>query len=167
MLFHQASIIFTSLALAVPFVEDCHIDVPHRVDLDEPNFGPDNDQPLDLGETVTVNVPGDGRAKFTFTADADNENAIVIYDGKTFDELHIVDNFDLPLADWTFENNSYHPRTLVVSGWHKDGPPDPELPWIQSEVQVETQTPHFVAAGFEDDGDADFNDIAFEATIYE
>lgn len=164
----QTSALFAFLAFVVPYIEacECNFSDEHEVDLSEPAFGPDGDRPLDVSETVEVCVPAGGAATFTFSSEADNENAIVVYSAKNYDELHAANSGDQPFEAWTFENESHDERCLVVTGWHKDAPPGSDLEWKQSAIGVETQSPTLVVAGFEDDVDMDFNDIAFVAQIH-
>jgi hypothetical protein len=136
------------------------------VNPNEPNFGPDNNLAIDREQTVKVTVPAKWKADFKFSSEAAFENAIVIYDGKTFRRLHEAGNHGRSLAPWTFDDTGEHARHLVITGWHKKSAPNPGVPWNQSPIGTGPREGQSLDGGFEDWIDMDFNDVAFSVKVH-
>ena len=132
----------------------------------DPMFGPDDDHPIDSAEAITITVPAKWQAQFTFSSEAEFENAIVIYDAKTLKKLHVAGNYGHSLEPWTFDDTEEHARQLLITGWNKQGADDPDLPWNQSLGQAGPHDGHSLEGGFEDSDDMDFNDVAFLVEIH-
>ena len=132
-------------------------------------FGPDSSFPsLNNNQVGRVIVPTGMRAIFKFTTHADWENAVCIYSEVSDEELtETRGNHGRPLNDFiTPENNTGRNHTLLVTGWHKKGQPSGRLPWIQSYLQERPNSDgrNFIF-GFEDAGDADYDDMQVEVNI--
>jgi hypothetical protein len=132
----------------------------------DPAFGPDDDHAIDPEEAITITVPAKWRAHFTFSSEAAFENAIVIYDAKTLEKLHVAGNYGHSLDPWTFDDTEDHARHLLITGWNKQGAGDDELAWNQSLGQAGPHDGHSLEGGFEDSDDMDFNDVAFLVEIH-
>jgi hypothetical protein len=123
-------------------------------------FGPDNNLPMNYNQTISIIVPPKHQAHMLFSTDAAWENAICIYLGDTQEKVSERGNYGRKLNDWSTPiNNTSHPIRYVISGWHKNTPPNGGQPWHQSPAKVALHTPDAKAIGFEDGADADFNDI--------
>ena len=131
----------------------------------EPKYGPGQDLPLDLEQTIKITVPAKWKADFKFSSEAAFENAIVIYEAKTLRAVHSAGNHGRSLAPWTFDESDERATHLVISGWHKKGAPHPGLPWKQSEIRTSGEG-KALDGGFEDWIDMDFNDVAFSVKIH-
>jgi hypothetical protein len=132
----------------------------------DPAFGPDDDHAIDPEEAITITVPAKWQAQFTFSSEAAFENAIVIYDAKTLEKLHVAGNYGHSLEPWTFDDTEDHARHLLITGWNKQGAGDDELAWNQSLGQAGPHDGHSLEGGFEDSDDMDFNDVAFLVEIH-
>lgn len=124
-------------------------------------FGPDRSNPLMNNQVGKVIVPPGKRANFTFSADANWENAVCIYPEGSEALLVEKGNYRRSLSDFsTPENNTGINQSFIVSGWHKRGEPSGSLPWIQSALQERPNSGgHDLNFGFEDAGDGDYNDM--------
>jgi hypothetical protein len=130
-------------------------------------FGPDNNLPLDYTKTVSISVPPGHLAKMLFSGDAAWENAICIYlRDKPDEKIAEKGNYGRQLSDWnTPTNNTRSTVTYLITGWHKNTPPNGNQPWHQSAQKIVIQTPDMKVIGFEDGADADYNDIMAVARI--
>jgi hypothetical protein len=132
----------------------------------EPTFGPDHNGAMDLDKTIKITVPAHWKASFTFSTEAAYDNAVVIYDGHSFREIHVARNHSGSLRDYTFESGDRGATKLVVSGWHREGAGNAALPWIQSLSKQSDKHGQSSDVGFEDWTDMDFNDIAFKVKVH-
>lgn len=135
------------------------------VKLSDPNFGPDENLPIDRDQALKVTVPAKWRAEFKFSSEAAYENAIVIYDARTLRRLHMAGNHGRSLAPWTFDDTGQAVH-LLITGWHKQSAPNPSVPWNQSPVGAGPREGQSLDGGFEDWIDMDFNDVAFSVKVH-
>lgn len=124
------------------------------------NFGPASDLPLDSAHAFRVALPPKGRLHFRFNFNAHNENAVIIYTADTLEWVTTRGNYHR--YDWDFilpGANLGVDEHFLITGWHKDGPPDGGKPWFQSRMKIFFDTSTVASVGFEDEGgDADFDD---------
>lgn len=110
-------------------------------------FDPDRSNPL-MNNQVGKVVPPGKRANFTFSADANWENAVCIYPEGSEALLIEKGNYRRSLSDFsTPENNTGINQSFVVSGWHKRGEPSGSLLWIQSGKNVQTVVDMILTSG--------------------
>lgn len=130
-------------------------------------YGPDNSHSLIRQQVGWVKVPSGNRAKFTFSSNAAFENAACIYpqdsDNKLFEAGNNPRRLDIPFT--TNTNHSGGDVWYMVTGWHKQGPPNGRLPWIQSPVLTLNSNPDSLSFGFEDSGGEDFDDMIVNVEI--
>ncbi len=126
-------------------------------------YGPDRNRALNLSLTQEVTIPTGVKLKFVFPrSDAEWENAVIVNKKRGGEILVEAGNYSRSRADKTI--GPFPEVTKVqISGWHKVGPPNGALSWIQSVPQVFT-TPDanlngMGLIGYEDGADQDYNDI--------
>ncbi len=123
--------------------------------------GPDNSLPLNLRRCDQITLARGVRAYITFSFNAQNENAIIIYRAGTLEKLAERGNYRRGSSPFTFRNARSRPLNLIISGWHKNTPPNGSEPWHQSPMQSRgLNAAGLRIAEFEDSGDNDFNDSA-------
>jgi hypothetical protein len=132
----------------------------------DPVFGPDHNLAMDLDKTIKITVPAHWKASFTFSTESAYDNAIVIYDGHTYREIHVAGNHAMSLRDWTFEGDDKGAAHLVMSGWHREGVGNTGNPWIQNISRQGAKHGQSTEAGYEDWTDMDFNDITFKVKVH-
>jgi hypothetical protein len=131
-------------------------------------YGPDNNLPIDWGKTVQLRVPRYAQVRFTFSSDAAWENAICIYDSGYNKIIEKGNQAGRNLNPETIGRDRREERIVFVTGWHKNGPQNGGLPWVQSPCRFSpNQGDNFGSGviGFEDSGDGDYNDIALSYTF--
>lgn len=124
-------------------------------------YGPDNSKEMNFTWVHAVQVPQGGRIVIDFSSQAAWENAICIYQLHTGDDkIAERGNHGRSLSRWVSEpNQGLATVTYLISGWHKNTPPNAGAPWHQSRGKIVLQTGSDVVFGFEDAGDNDYNDI--------
>lgn len=123
--------------------------------------GPDNSLPLNQRQCDRVTLAPGVRAAITFSFNANNENAIIIYRSGNLEKLAERGNYRRGAGPYTIRNNGRRPITLLISGWHKNTPPNGSEPWHQSPMRSRLiNAAGLRVAEFEDGGDNDFNDSA-------
>lgn len=122
------------------------------------NWGPGRNLVLNQIWAKVVKVPANKVARVTFSFNAWYENAILIYDEETNQLLAERGNGPYRHAqDWA-SDISPNVKGYIVTGWHKNGPANHRLPWIQSPNRVFIDSSHYVQIGFEDAEQDDFDD---------
>jgi hypothetical protein len=122
-------------------------------------YGPDNNLELDYQQTLPLVVPALTRARLSFEFQAYWENALIAYRPGSTEKVFERGNYARSRDAWEYSNPSNTPVTLLLSSWHKHGPPDGGKPWEEGPGKVITRFGDggFVA-GFEDGADGDYND---------
>ncbi|MFM2002261.1 MAG: hypothetical protein RI963_1687 [Planctomycetota bacterium] len=122
------------------------------------NWGPGRNLVLNRIWAKVIKVPANKVARVTFSFNAWYENAIIIYDEETNQLLAERGNGAYRHAqDWA-SDISPNVKGYIVTGWHKNGPANHRLPWIQSPNRIFIDTSHYVQIGFEDAGQDDYDD---------
>lgn len=130
------------------------------------NWGPDRSLALDSGKVHVVTVPANHRAEFQFSCNAWYENAAIIYADDPTDPQVLCErgNYSRSLSDWNAPIVGIEAK-YMITGWHKDSPPNHRNAWIQSERLIHADTSRYVEIGFEDASDYDYNDVLVTVSI--
>ena len=125
---------------------------------DTRNFGPDHQQLIDRNFVTTIRLPRHGKARFTFSSDAQFENCMIVY-GEDWREYLVRGNGSRSLSDWTIENTG-QVGLLHFTGWHKLAREavGSGYPWLPSLVQKTSLSSSITQIGYTDGGGS-FNDI--------
>ena len=130
------------------------------------NWGPEGNLSLNQDQICIVQVPQNCRAEFSFSCESWYENTIIIYANNPIDPqvLATRGNYSRHLTDWiapiTPQTSSY-----MITGWHKNCPPQHDRKWHQSIQYVKSRSDSFIEVGFEDGSDYDYNDILVTISI--
>lgn len=126
-------------------------------------YGPDNKNSMNWGMVVPLTIPRYAEVKLTFSSDAKHENAICIYDSGSAKIIEKGNQAGRNMNPETIKSDRLKDRVIYISGWHKNGPANGKLPWVQSAVTFRPSSNDNNGSGyigFEDGGDQDYNDIA-------
>ena len=133
-------------------------------------WGPDGTLSLDESQIYEVKVPANHRAIFQFSADAWWENACIIYPSRPRQPQKYAErgNYTRRLDNWTAPVIDTEDKYYIITGWHKDSPPNASKPWHQSKIQINevATTEIFHEVAFEDiHSSAGFDDLRVTVTI--
>lgn len=110
---------------------------------------------------LTVPIPPGARLRITVTFSAANENAVAITNQADGEVIKGFNNYFGGGGVWDSGlNRSSAPTLLLLSGSHKNTPPDGSEPWHPSPERIlYTDALHMTTIiGYEDATDMDFND---------
>lgn len=130
------------------------------------NWGPDGNLPLQQDKLCSIEVPANCRAEFQFSCESWYENAIIIYANNPLDPqvYSARGNYARTLSDWIAPITPQS-ATYLVTGWHKNGPPQHDMQWEQSPLVIKSRSDTYIEVGFEDGSDYDYNDILLTVSI--
>lgn len=133
-----------------------------EIDLSDNKYGPDSDMSIMPSLLAEVTVPKGRKAYFTFSKEARNEQAMIIYhvnlEQLTITEVCERGTYGRTMEDWE-TTESDEDTTYIVTGWHKNVPSGGGHRWYQSHLKSHRNSDGSVSIGAEDGADRDYNDI--------
>lgn len=119
------------------------------------NFGPERNAPLNFAWAEQFDVPAGKRAICRFSFNAWFENAVMIYDvDQDYQLIAERGNYSRHAEEIELRNHARY----IITGWHKNSPPQARSPWYQSPKRVFVRNDRDLVAGFEDAGQDDYDD---------
>jgi hypothetical protein len=128
-------------------------------------YGPDNNSELRFPWAIIVEVPHGKEVHMEFSFNAYWENAVCVYELPALTKVAERGNYGRSSQRWTTPKNTQASfAKYLVTGWHKNSPPDGGQPWHQSPGRVQVEQSTLRVIGFEDSSDGDYNDAVVIAS---
>lgn len=122
------------------------------------NFGPTHDCEIYRSRMFVeqLPIPPDHGARIFTLYDADWDQAIILYDEDTMEEVWRTGSGKGEIEARILHNDSDEERRYLITGWHLQ----PGAHWDQSRRRTHFNLPNcgFLVVGFEDGRDQDFKD---------